>query len=384
LAVAALLAVSWWYYATTRPDYRLKKGQEALRNGDVREAERLIARLDSSGYPTHAHLLRGEALLRAQDFERADAELKEVGPEQTDLYLQAAALRGQALMTLEPYEAQQTFLAVLKLQPDNLIAHRGLAEMYFQRAALLAAQTHLEEVARLDPGDGRAFRYLGLIDRFYRRSREATRNFEEALKRHLSAHDAEETRAELALSLFDDREYAHVLQVLDTCQPASRDVPRFRHLRATCLWEMGRADEARQEADRGLAAHPDSALLLALRGTIYLTDGKPDKAALVLEKAVRLEPFEMETRHELAKAYQRLDQPEEAAEQLRVSNELRATVNQLNDLMIEARRKPTDAAIRLEVARLARRLGKKDMAARWEMAAAICSAAPEPSVAQKP
>src|SRR6516162_8246527 len=54
---------AWWSH-TTQPDYRLREGQEALRNGDREAAERLAVRLEASGAKDHARLLRGQVLFQ--------------------------------------------------------------------------------------------------------------------------------------------------------------------------------------------------------------------------------------------------------------------------------------------------------------------------------
>src|SRR5262245_66384686 len=48
-------------YRVTRPDYRLNRGEAAVRAEDWDEAEDYARRLERSGYPDHAHLLRAQS-----------------------------------------------------------------------------------------------------------------------------------------------------------------------------------------------------------------------------------------------------------------------------------------------------------------------------------
>src|SRR5260370_22986461 len=90
VALAAVAGVSAWWYRTTRPIYRLRQGQEALRTGRPDKADRWAQRLEDDGYPDYAHLLRGEAFLRAHEFELAIAEFRKI-EDQGDLLVEASA-----------------------------------------------------------------------------------------------------------------------------------------------------------------------------------------------------------------------------------------------------------------------------------------------------
>src|SRR5262249_25089514 len=78
VALGAAAGVAAWWYHTTRPMYRLRQGQEALRQGRVDKAARVAQRLEANGYADHAHLLRGEALLREHRFTQAVEEFNQI------------------------------------------------------------------------------------------------------------------------------------------------------------------------------------------------------------------------------------------------------------------------------------------------------------------
>src|SRR5207245_1514296 len=114
----------WWWHQTGDPDYRLRQGQRALEKDDDEAAERLLLLLEADGHKDHAHLLRGQKLVRDGHYARALAELNQIR-DQGDLRLDAAALSGRCLLELErPRQAVAAYQFVLKQRPDHLDAHR--------------------------------------------------------------------------------------------------------------------------------------------------------------------------------------------------------------------------------------------------------------------
>ena len=129
LVASGLLAGGGWKYRTSRPDYRLARGQEAVRAGDTAAVRESADRLDAAGHADHAHLLRGDALLAFGSPALALAEFNRIdstGP----LRLRAAALSGRCLLDLgDLKEADRVFRFVVGEQPDHADGHRGLAEI---------------------------------------------------------------------------------------------------------------------------------------------------------------------------------------------------------------------------------------------------------------
>src|SRR5580692_127411 len=66
LAVLCLLTMGcagWWYWQTSRPEYRVLQAQAALRAGDFLACEAAAELLQRDGWTNEALLLRGEAML---------------------------------------------------------------------------------------------------------------------------------------------------------------------------------------------------------------------------------------------------------------------------------------------------------------------------------
>jgi tetratricopeptide (TPR) repeat protein len=373
VALGVAGAVGWWWYTTTRPEARLRAGQEALRHDDPERAERLAARLEASGYPSHAALLRGEALLRRQEFARALAEFNRI-EDQGEVRLEAAALSGQCLLHLNLREAEAAFRFVVEQRPDHLAAHRGLADVYYFQGALMQAAHHLEEVARLDPEDGRAHRFLGLIYKDLGQHEPACAHYDEAFRRTLADADAEQARAEWAECLLAQHQHARALEVLESCRSA--DAPAVLAVRAECLWQLGETSRARDLLDRALASDPRPARLLRLRGRVHLADKEPAKAVTLLKQAVDLDRHDPTSRLQLALAYRQLDRSADADEQERWAEDIRRDLDALTQLNREAMARPWDAAVRRRLAELCRKLDRPEEAQMWLKAAAACPSAP--------
>src|SRR5262249_50984561 len=134
IAVAILVvgaaAASWRYLH--RPDRLLRLGEEALEHNDSDNAARYADRLETAGYPDHAHLLLGEALLARGQINPAIEQLNQVREDNISMRVRAAATFGLNLLQLNARsQAEQLLKYVVSQEPDHRDAHRGLAALYF-------------------------------------------------------------------------------------------------------------------------------------------------------------------------------------------------------------------------------------------------------------
>jgi tetratricopeptide (TPR) repeat protein len=376
LLLAAVLgsvgaAGAWWHH-TTQPDYRLLRGQEALRRGDWDEAERFVLRLEAAGEKDRAHLLRGELYLHQRDYNRAVGEYNQLA-DQGALRVEAAALYGKwfLLELKRPVEAERFLRLVVAERPDHVDAHRGLATIYYDQGAWVPAVLHLLAWGNLDPNDGRPYRFMGLIYRDLDQPEQAVQSYREALRRQLKEHVADEVREELAECLVAQSHYAEALGLLEG-NARAREEPRLLALRADCLWNLGRTAEALALLRPALASHPQAPELLRLRANMHLQAREPEAAAALLERAVALDGHDHASRYQLGLAYESLGRRAEAAEQRRLSQQTQDALVEMTRLVKEAAERPWDSVPRRRLAECCQRLNKPDLAARWLRAAALC------------
>src|SRR5260370_24650003 len=201
-------AVLWWWLYTNRPDYRLRRGQEALQRNDLEAAEHQALRLEAAGALDAARLLSGQVLMtQARNLDPAGSQARALWSQalalfnriedQGEIRRQAISLCGQCHLQLgELAQAERVFTFLLEQNPDDLEGQRGLAALTFDLGAFSRAVHHCQEWARLDPSDGRPHRFMALILKDLSKSNEAIPSYQAALGRRLPQRAKAEFRLE--------------------------------------------------------------------------------------------------------------------------------------------------------------------------------------------
>jgi tetratricopeptide (TPR) repeat protein len=375
LGLAVLLALfGLWWYRTSRPEYRLRKGQDALLGGDVGAATATADRLLASGYPDHAHLLRGQAYLRTGRLNAAIEEYNQIRDDNEEILAEASLIYGLGFLSLSVTDrAEKLLLHVASVRPDNVDARRGLVTIYYDRGAMTRAARQLEKWSELDDADGRPHRLLGLIYKDLAAYEPAVRHYQAALERRLAPAVREEVIVELAEVFLKRTQSAEALACLQEAKltTAAAQVAASE-LRAAALYDLGRGSEAVAVLDPLLHEGPASPRALRLRAQIHADNGEFAQAVPLLEKALQLDRHEPACRFQLALAYERLGRRQEAAEQRRLLKETQDLFSTLGDLNREADQKPTDEGVRRRLVEVCERLGKFELAQMWRRAADSC------------
>lgn len=414
LGLLVLGGLGWWTYTTTRPDYRLRLGLDALRQGDENEegkpaalrhlfafagrlpptgkeqANRLALLLTASGNLFHAHMLQGHILFQSGQYYQAlleidaMAQFKELHASREDLRLEAATLAGKCLVFLKEHRrAEATFQSVLQSWPKDLDpqrgqidAHRGLFTIYYDQGALNPALYHMEEVSRLDPQDGRAPRTMGFIYKDILRNDDlALENLTEALQRHLAPRVEAEVRLELAEILLKKGKVDQALQVLQDVG----DHPKVLAIRADCLRFQGHRAEARALLDQALAKDPGSVEALRLLADLHLEAGEPFEAIKFLRPALEKDPHDLFSLSRLSRAYKLMGDQAEAEKVTIRLQETKQLFEKMTKLTQEAMNNPWDPAVRFQLADTCRQLQMLKLADMWTQAAKACSALQGPA-----
>jgi tetratricopeptide (TPR) repeat protein len=353
------------------PDELLTQGQAALRRHDVPEAERICRRLQNNGNKDHAALLQGELYYRGKHFDRAEEQLARVDGD-SPLFPQAATFFGLCrLQRFDLQQAAQLFKRVIEVQPDAVEAHRGLADVYVALGALSLAREEMEAVTRLDPTDARPWFFLGDFYADVGLRAEAVAAYEKALALAPDQTAAVRARLGLAESLTKFGDHSRALQVLSEL-PSDASATPAAVLRAEVLVRLGRVGEADRVLAPLLAGGSPSPAVLTAAGRVAFDDQKYDRAVTLLERTVALDPADYEANYHLAQAYTRLGRTDEANARQKRADEIQNDLRQMSKLTDQAGARPWDAALRKQLAEITRRLGKTDIAEKWEQAARSC------------
>ena len=253
--------------------------------------------------------------------------------------------------------------------PDAVDAHRLLGAMYYDAGVIPVAIHHLEETARLAPGDHRPSRLLGLIHNDYERYDEAVGHYRESLSRAPDQADRDDVLTELAACEVKLRRHREALATLGRIGTPG---PAAEVLRAECLLAIGEPRQAAAIVERILDGVPDDLGALVLAGTIRLEEGDAVGAVTSLERAVAGHPHDYVARLRLAQALAGCGRDDDAARERGEAERIRATRRAFADLHQEAWDAPGDADVRRRLAAMAGELGRPDLAKVWlEAAAAI-------------
>jgi tetratricopeptide (TPR) repeat protein len=373
VALGLLGGVGSWRFRVTRPDYRLRQGQAALLREDYDKAAELTSLLETSGHFDHAHLLRGQSLLRQGHVNQALLEYNAIRRERKDLLAEASMIFGLGLYFHGHLaEAEKLLLHAVHVLPDNIDIRRGLAALYYDRGAMRDALRHLQKWAELANEDGMPYRFMGVIYQGLSATGPAVANYGKALERNLPSEVREAALVEFAQVHVERTEYAEALACLKHLSAETQAQPKVQECWAECLWGMGRHAEAVALLEPMLAAESASPRALGLRAKIHLAAGQDAAAAALLEKALHRDPHDCFLRYQLALLCTKQKHQAEADEQFRLLATSQQLFREMSDLNQQAIERPRDAAVRRRLADVCNQLNKSELAQMWLKAANSC------------
>lgn len=433
--ILAIPGAFFGYRAHTHStSYLLARGNEAIERMKTKEVERLEKILENKGEIQAAHLLRGkfyvyagEAAMKevlpippSEEFQQAGqmvlgaaglgdqafeargvvwlmatlfqrkqgavsspalnafrkalgelAQIQDDGP----IGVEGTVLAAECLMRLQEQRlAEEGLKALIKRHPDNRDAHRFLSVIYIDLNSATEAIHHLQEWARLDPSDGLPYRWIGFFKKDNSQEGEAAQAYEEALQRQLTPEVRTEVLKELAeLYSAPLGDYSKGLATLDKGSDSFQRDPEVVVLRVNCLRSTQREAEAVELVEKTLRENPNSPRLLWLRALLYVTEDKPGQALPRLEKAVDLDPFDLQSLNTLVSVYDLLNRKDKAEQTKKQQQEVQALMTRLATLVQTANRLPWDDRPRLEIGILQMQMKRYEQARTWLQAALACN-----------
>lgn len=373
------------YWKISRPMYRYQLGLDALAQHDpvmLSFASQALA--NTKGFEPHAHLLQGAAILKIGAIDGNMSRLSEATEHFTKCSRNAETRVPALLMTGECYAkanrndiAEKCLSEVLLIDPNQVDAHRLLAQIYFDVGVMNKAMFHLTQVAKLDTEDCRAVQFLGRIQADFGDFEGAITSYDEALARGPSEADERAIRFELAQSLVKRRNYARALKVLGTWLPpkdyrptdGSAAAPDYLAMKAECQLGLGDRDEAKKSLAEALQIQPEHLASLLLAGNIALQSQDPKSAESLLKRALQTNPKDYTANFRLEQAYRQMGDKERADEQHEVVQMIQSLKEKFAELHQAAMKQPENAEIRYQLGVTAQDLNDPEMAVSWFNAA---------------
>jgi len=219
-----------------------------------------------------------------QQAEQLYLQVLEVDPEQVDALYLLAAIAGQ---TGRDNQAIDYLQAVLRLKPESAGAHNNLGNLYVKERKLSEAVRCFQEALRLQPDFAMAHSNLGNVLREQGQPAEAVASLYHSL--HLRP-DSAEAHHNLGIAL---QAQGKLAEAVASYQQASRLRPDYVEAHVSlgnALTEQRRTAEAAgsfQQAIRLNADHADAHFGL---GVALERQGKLEEAAASYEQVVRLQP----------------------------------------------------------------------------------------------
>ncbi|MSR60158.1 MAG: tetratricopeptide repeat protein [Planctomycetaceae bacterium] len=365
---AASVWYAWQVWQRRDLDHRIDLALSALREEDSLDVvhdtiAQLVGRPD---WHSELRLLEGGVLLRGGDPSAALQAFDSVrndGRLRVSLFL----MGGEALYRLGRLaDAESIFLNLAQEHPDESKVHRWLATIYHDFGSIDSSMAELERLAQLRPGDFLAYRLMGrTYAGDYRRFDEAAVQYRLALERNPPEPDRSDIIREFAQCLVLLKEFAEALDVLK----GMSDGPLKQLLQVESYRGLGEFDEAQRVLDRLAATEPQHQGVLLLGAILAIGRGDGQAAVPGLKKLLEQDPHHYVARHQLSLAYQSLgDSAAGKAESERMleSKKLHQRHDELYSQVID---RPSDADVRLDLARVCEQLGRTDEAAHWRQAA---------------
>ncbi|MFY1824373.1 tetratricopeptide repeat protein [Myxococcus fulvus] len=274
-----------------------------------RDRERdVLTRLESDGGRKVA-LVRGTAYARLGDWKRARTELartrvnERYPPEAVSLLALADAAEGNAAQARELLEKA---LAASKRPRNDM--RLALGQVYWRERAFDKAQSQFEE-AQKDPRDYEASCSLGRLMLARGLPDMALKPLTQAVERNGSHGEARDALGRTLLALGRTPEALKQFETWQLDNPGSADAHKGF---ALALFHSGRRKEAEGAVGRSAKLAPDDAEAHRLRAAILFASGDAKGGFSALERANKLNPKDPDTFCEIAHAFLRQGNPDNA------------------------------------------------------------------------
>ncbi|NLX19521.1 MAG: tetratricopeptide repeat protein [Desulfobulbus sp.] len=210
-------------------------------------------------------------------------------------------------------DAERCYRQALEIDDSSAVAHNNLAFLLMQRREFAEAEQEYRRAIELSPAYATAYTNLGQAYLLMQRWDEAEEYLTRATELDADAFHAYESLAKLAMVYGDSNRAVSYWEEANRIRPVRENLVNLAH----CLVQQRRLDEARDVLIRAADSDDEDARLHALFGIIAFAQYDFGSAIRHFKRALGIEPENTETRHNLAMAYLKTGQSEEAVMELR-------------------------------------------------------------------
>lgn len=203
----------------------------------------------------YRNTLRATVLAEEGKYGESDRLVRQIAKTEPHLYLMPYMLAENAMHEGRFQEAQEEFLASLKLNPDFLQSLRGLARAYYAEGQDAKAKPLLEVILHKNPHDFLAHYGLGLIASNAKNYAEAIQQYRASLR---EKPDYTPAYLGLGVALIESRKYAEALPALQRAagQAGPQEAVRLNYL-GIATAHSGDTHRAIELYTQSLAIKPD-------------------------------------------------------------------------------------------------------------------------------
>ncbi len=338
----------------------------AIDRSDFAVAERIGIELAMDPqYNVLSSAIRGLVLAKQGKFEEALGIAEEISAVPV-MQCEAYVIAGEVFQRQNRLnEALDAFQNALELNPRHVRANLWLGAIYYDTGAMRLATNHLRKAAELDPVDVNSLLLSAKIFKEYEQYFEAIRDYRNLLMRTLKQDVQLLVRINLAECLVALRELDEARITLQNCVES----PKVLAIRSSIEEFAGNNPQALKLAQSVLDQLPTDRATGLIAGRILLVQRDWNAAIPLLERLTQSLPFDHEPRLLFGRALVGSGDNDRGESEIRKATELKDTFLKFSDLNQEAIKRPKDAALRVEIGRLAEQLGKLELARNWYHAA---------------
>lgn len=290
------------YQANDSAEVLALAGEAHLANNDLKTATQYFeraARLDGSNATVRARL--GQVHFASGEESQGIEELEEASQADAEDYRADLLLVLNHLRSHNYDEATQALKTLEKKQPNNPVTHNVKGVLYIAQKKPEAARASLEKAVSLDPYYYPALVNLARLDMRDQKPEAARKRFEDALAKKPGDEKLLLGYAGVLGSTGADRDA--ITRVLERAVESNPASPTAH----AALINYHRRTENRQAAlaaaHKGLAAAPNSVVVLDAAGQAMLSGGETQQAISAFQKLVNAAPNSPQGHLRLAQAY---------------------------------------------------------------------------------